>query len=266
MEAADSQELALLWHKFKKENDSEARERLILHYVSLVKYVAGRLAIGVKGHFELDDLINAGVYGLINAVDRFDPDRGFKFETFALARIKGAILDWLRAFNWIPQSVRNKARSLERALLSLEQSLGRPPEDHEIAAHLGLTLKQFHQMMDEVAPVTLISLEDSLYSDSDNESYSLGEVIPDPKAKDPVEHLELEEIKEVLAQAIAKLPEKEKLVTTLYYYEGLTLKEIGKVIGVSESRVSQLHTKAILRLRGHLSRKKKGLISLNGRG
>ncbi|MDH7576735.1 MAG: FliA/WhiG family RNA polymerase sigma factor [Bacillota bacterium] len=260
MQATNTQELVLLWHKFKKENDLKAREKLILHYVSLVKYVAGRLAIGIKGSCELDDLISAGVYGLISAVDRFDPERGFKFETFALARIKGAILDWLRALNWVPQSIRSKARTLEKAFVNLEQSLGRPPEDQEIANYLGLTLKQFHQMTDEVAPVTLLSFEDSLYSDSENEPYSLGDVIADPKAKDPVEYLEFEEIKEVLAQAIARLPEKEKLVTTLYYYEGLTLKEIGKVLGVSESRVSQLHTKAILRLRGYLSRKKKGLI------
>lgn len=261
MEDINPKELVFLWDKYKKEDDLCAREQLILHYVPLVKYVASRIIIGLRGHFELDDLINAGVYGLIGAVDRFVPEKGFKFETFALARIKGAIFDWLRSLDWVPQSVRTKARELEKAFLNLEQELGRSPEDHELAKYLGLTTELLNQVMNEVTPITLVSLEDCWYSaNSGNNVYSLKDIIPDPGALDPAQSLEFEEIKQALAQAIAKLPEKERLVTTLYYYEGLTLKEIGKVMGVSESRVSQLHTKAILRLRGHLSRNKRELI------
>ncbi len=254
------QEITLLWYKYKNKRDLEAREQLILHYISLVKYLVGRMAIGLKGYLEIDDLISAGVYGLINAVDRFDPDKGIKFETFALARVKGAILDWLRSLNWIPQSVRAKARKLENAFADLEQKLGRPPEEPELAEYLGLDLKSLNQLLHEVTPLTLVSLEECWRSpDLDSEGLSPEELIPDPNADDPLAHLEFEEIKQTLADAIEKLPEKEKLVIALYYYEGLTLKEIGQVVGLSESRVSQLHTKAILRLRGRLSRKKKSL-------
>lgn len=260
MEELGSNETNLLWKKYKKENDLRAREKLILHYIPLVKYVAGQLIIGLRGYFELDDLISAGVYGLICAVDRFDPDKGFKFETFALARIKGAIFDWLRSMNWMPHSIRNKARELEKALMELEQSLGRPPDDHELADYLGLTVEKLQKLLHEVTPVTLVSLEECLFSEEGkNNSVSLAETVADPRAEDPLKCAELGEIKQVLAKAIARLPEKERLVVTLYYYEDLTLKEIGKVIGVSESRVCQLHTKAILRLRGYLSKKKEML-------
>jgi len=261
LRALNAQEITLLWNNYKNKKDLEAREQLILHYISLVKYLVGRMAIGLKGYLEIDDLISAGIYGLISAVDRFDPDKGIKFETFALARVKGAILDWLRSLNWIPQSVRTKARKLENALADLEQKLGRPPEEPELAAYLGLDLKRLNQLLHEVTPLTLVSLEECWRSpDLSGEGLSPEELIPDPNAEDPLARLEFEEIKQTLADAIEKLPEKEKLVITLYYYEGLTLKEIGQVAGLSESRVSQLHTKAILRLRGRLSRKKKSLL------
>lgn len=255
-------ENALLWHKYKKEGDPKAREELILSYVPLVKYAASRLKISLQGHFEFDDLVSAGVYGLICAVDRFDPNRGVKFETFALARIRGAILDWLRSLNWMPQSIRNKARKLEKAMLEVGQKLGREPKDHEIAAYLGCSLKNLQKIYQEVAPTTLISLEECFFADKEGfAAYSLKELIPDVNAENPVQEVEREEIKNLISQAIARLPEKEKLVVALYYYEGLTMKEIGEVMDVSESRICQLHTKAILRMRGYLGRKKKMMIT-----
>lgn len=249
-----------LWYNYKTKKDLNAREQLILRYIHLVKYVAGRLAVSLKGYFEVDDLVSAGIYGLINAVDRFDPDRGIRFETFALARIRGAIIDWLRSTNWIPQSVRSKAKKLEKALVELEKTLGRPPEERELADYLGLDLESLNRLLHEVAPSTLISFDEYLRRSEGEEGLSPEELIADANSINPAEHIELEEIKRMLSEAIERLPEKEKLVITLYYYEGLTMKEIGHVLSLSESRISQLHTKAILRLRGRLSRKKGGLI------
>lgn len=257
MEASES----LLWQEYKKNNSPTAREKLILNYLPLVRYAAGRISPGLQGYFEFDDLVSAGVYGLINAVERFNPDLGYKFETFALSRIKGSIVDWLRSLNWVPQSVFRKTRKLENTLWELEQKLERPPEDHEVADHLGLTLEEYHKLLKQTAPVTLISLDDYFRSSGDGvDNCSLQDLIPDSQAVDPVLSFEAMEAKQILAQAIERLPERERLVVTLYYYEGLILKEIGQIIGVSESRVSQLHTKAILRLRGQLSRKKRELI------
>lgn len=256
----DQENTKQLWHRYKTKKDLNAREQLILHYIHLVKYVAGRIAVSLKGYFEVDDLVSAGVYGLISAVDRFNPDRGIKFETFALARIKGAIIDWLRSLNWVPHSVRSKAKKLEKALAELENKLGRPPEDQELADYLGLDLESLNRLLHEVAPATLISFDEFNKSDNEEEGLSPEELIADAKAVDPAEHIELEELKQLLTEAIERLPEREKLVITLYYYEGLTLKEIGQVLSLSESRVSQLHTKAILRLRGRLSRRKNRLV------
>ncbi len=251
-----------LWQDYKKNNNLESREKIILHYVPLVRYVAGRFAPGLKGYFEFDDLVSAGIHGLIKAVERFNPDLGFKFETYALSRIKGSIIDWLRSINWVPHSTLKKAQELEDAMWKLEQQLGRAPEDKEIADYLGLSMDEYQQLLQQTAPITLISLDDLQGSagEDGNSNLPIQDMIPDPNAVNPESSLEYREMKETLAEAIRRLPEREALVITLYYYEGLTLKEIGRILEVSESRVSQLHTKAILRLRGKLSRKKKELI------
>ncbi len=251
-----------LWQDYKKNHNLESREKIILHYVPLVRYVASRFAPGLKGYFEFDDLVSAGIHGLINAVERFNPDLGFKFETYAISRIKGSIVDWLRSLNWVPHSTLKKAQELEDVMWKLEQQLGRAPSDKEVADYMGLGLDEYQQLLQQTAPITLISLDDLQCSagDDGNSNLLFQELIPDPNAVNPESSLEYREIKETLVDAIRRLPERESLVITLYYYEGLTLKEIGQILEVSESRVSQLHTKAVLRLRGKLSRKKKELI------
>lgn len=246
-----------LWMKYKEDNDAQARETLILSYAPLVKYVAGRLAIGMPANVQRDDLLSYGVFGLMEALDRFDHLRGIKFETYAISRIKGAIWDGLRAMDWVPYSIRQKAKELEKAFSKLEFSLGRSATDQEVCQAMGLTATQFQKLLLETNSTTLLSLDEQLGSENGDEGLRLLDLIQDPQAEDPISAAEYQEIKNTLAEAIDKLPERERLVVALYYYEGLTLKEIGQVLGVTESRVSQMHSKAILRLRGRLSRLKK---------
>jgi RNA polymerase sigma factor for flagellar operon FliA len=242
------EEQALLWEKFLRDRDRESREQIILSYVALVKYIAGRLAIFFKGYYETDDLVSAGIPGLINAVDKYNPGRKVKFETFASIKIRGAILDWVRSFSWVPRSVYTESRRVEQVIASLEQSLGRSPEDEEVADCLGVTLDQYRHMLEKIAPVTLLSL------DSDKrQNQAADEIDRDAGSESVLESITYEETKQELAGGISRLPEKEKLVVSLYYYEGLSLKEIGKVLGVTESRVSQLHSQAVIRLRRFLA-------------
>lgn len=245
-----------LWEKYKKTKDGQTREKLIIHYLPLVKHIAGRLAIALPTVVQRDDLIGYGIFGLIDAIDKFDLERGFKFETYAYIRIKGAILDGLRVMDWVSPTLRQKAKELEGAYHQLENQLGRSAKDEEIAQAMGITLPQLHQLLLETGFLSLYSLDESLAAEDDTH-LSLGQQLVDHSSPNPVTHAEEEEQKLILTKSIEKLPEKEKLVLRLYYYEELTLKEIGEVIGLSESRISQLHTKAILRLRGSLSRVKK---------
>jgi RNA polymerase sigma factor for flagellar operon FliA len=243
----EMEQQALLWERFLKDGDHKAREEIILTHVALVKYIAGRLEIFFKGYYEMDDLISAGIPGLINAVDKYNPGRGVKFETFASIKIRGAILDWVRSFSWVPRSVYTEARRVEQTIASLEQSLGRSPEDEEVAGSLGIAIDQYRHLLEKIAPVTLLSF-DGLQSQNRNAD----DLECDSRSEGVLENITLEETKQELVEGIAKLPEKEKLVVSLYYYNGLSLKEIGKVLGVTESRVSQLHTQAVLRLRRFL--------------
>src|SRR6188472_3318873 len=224
-----------LWQDYRRTRDQALRDRLILTYAPLVKFVAGRLGATLPAHVDEQDLVSYGLLGLIGAIERFDPDREIKFETYAISRIKGAIIDELRSLDWVPRSVRTRAREIERAIAELERRLHRAPTDEEIAAKVGITL-------------------DELWSPSGGgDQIALIDTIEDEDAPDPEFSLEQTEMREALGEAIARLPEREKLVVTLYYYEELTLREIGEVIGVTESRVSQLHTKAVLRLKARLS-------------
>jgi len=242
-----------LWVEFRQSGDQALRDRLILTYAPLVKYVAGRLGSGLPAHVDENDLVSYGLLGLIGAIERYDPDRDIKFETYAIARIKGAILDELRSIDWVPRSVRAKARALEKAYAKLESQLHRTPTDEELAAELDLTDDQLQTTLGQISFVGLVALDEMLAVGGERgESTTLGETIPD-KGEGPVAAFEVEEMKQILADSINRMPEREKIVLTLYYYEVLTLVEIGEVLGVTESRVCQIHTKAVLQLRSKLA-------------
>jgi len=239
-----------LWRRYKSDGDTRVRERLVVAYSPLVKYVAGRTAAGLPPHVEEADLISYGLVGLISAIERFDLSREIKFETYA---IKGAIIDELRSMDWVPRSVRARARDVERANAKLEHLLQRTPTDGEIAAELGITVEELNESLLAISHASMVAL-DELWSvsDSSGDQVSLMDTIEDPGAPDPAKALDVGDLKDRIAESIAKLPEREKLVIALYYYENLTLREIGEVLGVTESRVSQMHTKAVLRLRSRM--------------
>ncbi len=241
-----------LWTRHKVDASRDVRDQLILHYSPLVKYVAGRVAVGLPQNVDQADLVSYGIFGLIDAIEKFDVGRGYKFETYAIARIKGAILDELRSIDWVPRSIRAKARSLEKAYAKLEGELHRTPTDAELALELDCTEEQLQTTLGQISFVGLLALDEMLSVGGDRgDSLSLGDTIPD--AKDgPVAAFEVEEMRQILADAINRMPEREKIVLTLYYYEGLTLAEIGEVLGVTESRVCQIHTKAVLQLRSRV--------------
>jgi len=246
--------IAELWRDFKDTGDQRLRERLILHYSPLVKYVAGRVGVGLPPNIEQADLVSYGIFGLIDAIEKFDLSRAIKFETYAISRIKGAIIDELRAIDWIPRSVRYKAREVEKAYAALEARLHRTPTEPEVAAELGISLDDLHTIFSQVSFVNVIALDELLNVGGERgDKMSLVDTLEDTKAEDPVQAFETEETKYLLARAINTLPEREKIVVTLYYYEGLTLAEIGQVLGVTESRICQMHTKAVLQLRGKLA-------------
>ncbi len=248
-----SVELRELWRRYRESGDKQARERLVLAYSPLVKYVAGRMASGLPAHVEESDLISYGLLGLISAVERFEPEREIKFETFAVTRIKGAIIDELRSLDWVPRSVRAKAREIERANAKLEHKLQRAPTDAEMAAALHLSVEDFQASLTQIANSSIVALDELwTLSDASGDQVSLLDTIEDPGAVDPSQEMDTSEMRDRLADAVARLPEREKLVIALYYYENLTLREIGEVLGVTESRVSQLHTKAVLRLKSGL--------------
>jgi RNA polymerase sigma factor FliA len=242
-----------LWQQFKSDRLPEAREHLILHFAPLVKYVAGRVSVGLPPNIEQADLVSYGIFGLIDAIEKYDPERGIKFETYAISRIKGAIIDELRAIDWIPRSVRYKAREVEKAYAALEARLHRTPTEAEVAQELGIALEDLHTIFSQVSFVNVVALDELLSVGGEKgDKLSLVDTLEDTKAEDPVLAFESEETKFLLAKAINMLPEREKIVVTLYYYEGLTLAEIGQVLGVTESRICQMHTKAVLQLRGKL--------------
>ncbi len=246
-------DLREVWSSYKETGDEKAREQLVLAYSPLVKFVAGRMSSGLPAHIEEADLISYGLLGLIGAIERFDPTREIKFETFAVSRIKGSIIDELRSLDWVPRSVRAKAREIESTQTKLEHELGRVPTDREVADALEMSIDDFQESLLQISNSTVIALDELwTVSDSSGDQVSLLDTMKDPNAVDPARELGVSELKDRLANAISRLPEREKLVIALYYYESLTLREIGEVLGVTESRVSQLHTKAVLRLKSRL--------------
>jgi RNA polymerase sigma factor for flagellar operon FliA len=252
--AANESALQALWRRYKEDDDRSARDRLIVHYAPLVKYVAGRVRSGLPNNVESGDLVSYGMFGLIDAIQKFDIDRQIKFETYAINRIRGAIIDELRSLDWVPRSVRSKAKDLERAHAALEAELKRAPTESELCERMGLSRKALAKLMSQVAFTNVVALDEVTHGGSDRgDKMTLGDLLEDPRAPDPEAEYETEEMKVLLAEQIAGLPEREKVVLTLYYYERLTLAEIGSVLGVTESRVSQIHSKALLDLRGRLA-------------
>jgi RNA polymerase sigma factor for flagellar operon FliA len=243
-------DLTLDWHRYHLRGDPEARATLLRQYLPLVRNVAGRMAIGFPRSVELSDLINTGVIGLVEAFRNFDPERGVKFETYAVPRIRGAILDELRALDWVPRSTRAKSREIDRALTALENDTGRRPTDGEIARKIGYTVEELNAAKGDVCGSTLLSLDETIYKEEDSHQVPRIETVRDNSRLSALGDLEKSELRAFLVTAIDRLTEQEKLVIALYYFEELTLKEIGEVMSISESRVSQIHTKAVLKLRG----------------
>jgi RNA polymerase sigma factor FliA len=250
---AGDAEIRAVWIEFRRTGDKALRDRLIVTYAPLVKYVAGRLGSGLPAHVEEADLVSYGLLGLIGAIERYEPDRDIKFETYAMSRIRGAILDELRSLDWVPRSVRSRAREIERAITALEAKLGRAPTDEEIAGRVGISTDELEESLTDIARSSIGALDELWTVSGDGDQVSLLDTLEDPESVRPADALDETELRETLADAIARLPEREKVVITLYYYEELTLREIGEVLGVTESRISQLHTKAVLRLKSRLS-------------
>jgi len=248
------EELMRLWIEFKDTASPDSREKLILHYAPLVKYVASRVATGLPASVEQADLVSYGMFGLIDALEKFELDRGIKFETYAIPRIRGAIIDELRSLDWVPRSVRFKHRELEKAYAEVESRLKRAPTDREIADHLGISLAELHNLHHQISSVSLLALDEPVAVGSDRgETISLMDTLTDVAHGDLIEGLEGDEMRAMLSAAINSLSDREKIVVTLYYFEGLTLSEIGDVLGVTESRVCQIHTKAVGQLRLRLT-------------
>jgi RNA polymerase sigma factor for flagellar operon FliA len=243
-------QLGGLWQRLKESNDQRAREALILQYSPLVKFVAGRVAVGLPRSVDQADLVSNGIFGLIDAIDKFEPERGFKFETYAINRIKGSILDGLRAMDWVPRSVRSRAREIERSVSELEHKLLRTPTDEELALHMSVELGSVQSTLAEMSNLGLVALDELISPDAGT---SLGDFLSDRAGVGPEAAFQAEETRHVLGDAINRLPDRERLVITLYYYEGMTLAEIGEVLGVTESRVCQIHAKSVLSLRNRIA-------------
>ena len=249
-----------LWQQYRKNRDPAIREAFIKQYAPLVKYVAGKVAVGMPNNVEFDDLVGYGVFGLIDAIDKYDPDKNVKFKTYAVTRIRGAIFDELRLIDFVPRSVRQKTREIESTISSLEAQLGRTASDQEIAGALGINESEYMKVIQKISGTSIISLNDLWYSGDDNDKVSIGDSIESPSSLNPDVMVVNEEIRRVIVEAINELPDKEKKILVLYYYEDLTLKDIGRVLQVTESRVSQLHTKAVLHLRSKLTNIRKGIV------
>ena len=243
-------EVYLWWEDYKASGSRQARERLILKYIPLVKYVASRVANNLPSSIEFGDLQSYGTFGLIDAIDKFDLDRAVKFETYAIARIKGAIIDELRSLDWVPRSVRSKARDLDRAQVKLETDLGRPPTDQEVAQELDLSVQELWLLVAQTSNSRVTTLDEG--GEGDEERQSVGATLADVGQGNPEAAFEGVEVQELLARAANNMNERSKTILVLYYLEGMTLAQIGSVLGVTESRVCQLHTKAVLSLRESL--------------
>lgn len=244
-----------LLQKYKDEPTkvtTQQKDALIMEYAPLIKFIAQKIAVRLPAHIELDDLISSGVIGLMDAIEKYDPKRDNKFKTYAEFRVRGAILDELRAQDWVPRSVRDKAKMLDKTIIELESALGRSVTDEEVAEKLSISMEEFYELVNQVRPVSVLSIDES-NTFSNVDKMSIFNLLESCKLNNPFNQLKVKAIKSIVTQAITDLPERQRLVLSLYYYEDMNLKEIGKILRVTESRVSQLHAQAISRLRAKLS-------------
>ena len=246
---AKTNDMTTLWLKYRENKSVELRNEIAEHYLPLVKIVCGRLAVSLPQHLDKDDLLSSGFFGLLDAIDRFDITRNIKFETYAGVRIRGAMIDYLRSKDWIPVSMHQKIRRYEQTVCRLENELGRSATDEELSTALEISNEELQTLIGQCNSATVIPLEEYLKTDV-NEAVDTN----------PANSTELFELKETLASAIDRLPEKERIVVSLYYYEEMTLKEISMILHLTEARISQLHTKAIFRMRGYLAQSKEDLV------
>jgi len=249
-----------LWIEYRRTRNQSIRETLIKQYAPLVKYVAGKVAMGMPQNVEFDDLVSCGSFGLMDAIEKYDPEKNVKFKTYAVTRIRGAIFDELRQIDWVPRSVRQKTREIETTVSNLEAHLGRTASDQEIAKALNMNEEDYLKTIQKISGTSILSLDQIWLSGDDKDRVTIADSIESPSSLNPDVIIEKEVIKQVLTATLNELPEKEKQILVLYYYEDMTLKEIGKVLQVTESRVSQLHTKAILRLRSKLTNIRRGIV------
>jgi len=249
-----------LWLEYKKTRSPQLRDAFIRQYMPLVKYVAGKVSTGMPGSVEYDDLVGFGQFGLLDAINKYDPEKNVKFKTYAVQRIRGSILDELREMDWVPRSVRQKSREIDEAIVSVESKLGRSATDEEVAEEMGISVNELQRTVMKVSGTSILSLNDVWYSGDDSDRVSIGDSIESPSSLNPDVIVEREEVRRVIIEAINELPEKEKMVLVLYYKEDLTFREIGEVLDVSESRISQLHTRANMRLRAKLTNIRKGIM------
>ncbi len=249
--AITESEVAALWAAYIRDRDPAVREQLIIHYAPLVKYVAGRVAVGMPAHVEHADLVSYGIFGLMDAIEKFEPERGYKFETYAVARIRGAIIDELRSVDWVPRSVRTRARQVETAMQRLEAERKRTPSDEELAEELGWSLEELQDTLARMSMTSIAALDEVL-DVGEGDRITLVDTLQDLTASLPEETLDDAETKRLLRETLTRLTEREQTVLGLYYFEGMTLAQVGDVLGVTESRVCQIHTKAVLSLRTKL--------------
>jgi RNA polymerase sigma factor for flagellar operon FliA len=237
-----------LWDEYRKTNDKKIKDQLIVKYIDLVKIIAGRLYVNYRNNTEFEDLVSYGIFGLLDAIDKFDPSKNVKFETYAYIRIRGAIIDQLRTLDWIPRSVRQKYKKIEDAYKTIENKLGRSANDQEVAHELNISVAELNSMLGEVHSFSVISLEEKI---SNNANFT---IMDEDISTEPQQSLEKEEVKKILLDSLNELAEREKKIIELYYYSELTYKEISAILSVSESRISQIHTKAIMKLKSKLTR------------
>ena len=249
-----------LWERYKKEQSADIREYFIVKYAPLTKYVAGKISNSLPNHVEFEDIVGYGVFGLLDAIDKYDPDKGVQFNTYAVNRIRGAIYDELRSIDWVPRSIRQKTRQVEETISDLEAKLGRSATNEEIAKSMGMTVADYDDLLLKISNSSIVSLTSTRYQSDTNDTTAVGDTLEAPNAYNPDVIVEQEKIKKIVIKAINELPKREKNVLIMYYYEDMTLKEIGKVLNVTESRVSQIHTSANIKLKAKLTNVTKGIM------